>query len=111
MLILSLSPTPDGKYEFSYSAMSKVPEASGCYVITMYDGKILYIGQSTNICKRMEQHLDKGDKNNTPWGKSFWLYYKLCPTHELSNLENGWVNQYTIKEGKLPFFNKVHPPI
>ena len=108
MLVSLLIPSIDEKVEFVYAELYAVPEKSGCYILTAYDGTILYIGQSKNICKRMERHLDDNLKTKqTPWGVAFWLYYKLCDEHDLSSLENGWLNQYMDKnKKKLPFFNK-----
>lgn len=112
MFVSSLTPEIGDKAEFSYSALRDIPEESGCYVLTTYDGTILYIGQSINVCRRIEQHLDKDDKRKkTPWGVAFWAYYALCPAIELDALEGGWVYQYRMREkGNLPFFNKVMPP-
>ena len=111
MIVSLLIPTVDKQLEFSYADLYAAPEESGCYVITAFNDTILYIGQSQNIHKRMEQHLGNNVKRRkTPWGVAFWLYYKLCDERDLGSLEKGWVNKHIIKEGKLPFFNKVRPP-
>lgn len=113
MLVSSLTPKTEEWVKFSLDVLWKVPEESGCYVITNYDGVILYIGQAVNIHNRMEQHLNDGEKRGkTPWGVAFWFYYLLCPKLELNDLERGWVNEHRLKEkGQLPFFNKVNPPV
>lgn len=107
----SLVPKTEGRVGFSYDALRSVPDRSGCYALAAFGDEILYIGQSENICARMEQHLDDPKKcGQTPMGKAFWLYYKLCPVRDLDSLENGWVNEHILREGKMPFFNKVRPP-
>jgi len=112
MLALSLHPKPKEKVQFDFSQTTMLPENSGCYVLATFRGDILYVGQSANIARRMAQHLDDPTKRaTTPAGKAFWFYYELCESHRLDGLERGWVNAYTLKEGDLPFFNKVRPPV
>ena len=108
MLVDNLTPKPDAKVEFNYSELSSVPVASGCYIITTYDGTILYIGQSKNIHNRMDTHLgDKEKRSKTPMGIAYWFYYKLYPVLALDNLEGGWINEHKIREGgNRPYFNK-----
>ncbi len=111
MLVSSLKPETEGRIQFLYSTLRTAPQNSGCYTLTAYEGEVLYIGQAIDICKRMEQHLEAGDKRrSTPWGVAFWLYYRLCDARDLNNLENGWFNEYLLKEGLMPFFNKMRPP-
>ena len=111
MLVSLLKPETEGKMNFSYFALRNASQDSGCYALTTHDGTVLYIGQTVNICKRIEQHLDEGKKREqTPWGVVFWAYYRLCNARDLNNLENGWINEYVIKEGRMPFFNKARPP-
>ena len=111
MLVSLLVPEAERRVRFDYSSLRAMPDESGCYALAVFDGTILYIGQSKNIYARMEQHLDGGEKTQkTPWGVAFWLYYKCCPVSDLDNLENGWMNEHLLREGKKPFFNKVLPP-
>lgn len=70
MFVSQLTPKPDGEIGFSYATLLQAPEASGCYVLTISDGNILYIGQALNVSERMKQHLDKGDKKENPLGVS-----------------------------------------
>jgi len=107
MLVSELTPKVEGKVLFDLSHLEKCPDESGCYVITASDDTILYIGQAVNICRRMESHRnDDKKRENTPYGKAFWFYYKLCPKIELDDLERGWLNDYLSNKGNLPFFNK-----
>jgi len=101
------------KARFDYSDLNKIPDKSGCYVLTTFDGVILYIGQSGNIAKRVEQHLDSGEKREvTPLGVAFWVYYELCSKVDMDALENGWIHSYILNnKGNLPYFNKILPPV
>lgn len=111
MLVQQLIPNPEDRVSFSYPSLYLAPDQSGCYALTAFDEEVLYIGQSENIRSRMEQHLGDGSKQEqTPSGKVFWLYYGLCPIRDLDNLENGWINEHILREGRMPFFNKIHPP-
>ena len=108
MLAMSLTPPPDSRVLFCYSAVRKCPEESGCYALTTGGGAILYIGQARNIAKRMEQHLADDEKR----ARTSWLYYKFWPANDLDGLERGWMNEYKLKErGERPLINKVDAPI
>jgi len=97
---------------FDYSELNKIPDESGCYILTTYRGCILYIGQSGNIAKRVKQHLDGGEKREeTPSGVAFWVYYELCPRVDMNSLEGGWINSYILNEGNLPYFNEKQSPV
>ena len=112
MLVSSLVPPPEGRAEFSYAAWRDTPKESGCYALAAFGGEVLYVGQSVNIRRRMEQHLDGDEmRKATPFGVAFWMHYKLWPVANLDNLERGWMNQHKLQEkGKLPFFNKADAP-
>ena len=108
MLVFKLLSCPELKVKFDYSEQDSAPKQPGCYVITTFDGTILYIGQTNNICNRMEQHLDKKEKTKrTPSGMPYWFYYKLCDVSDLTSSENAWINEYKLNSnGKRPHFNK-----
>ena len=112
MLVSDLFPKIDTRIKLEYSALDEAPKQSGCYVITTFNGMILYIGQSVNIRNRMAQHLDGRDKEKeNPQGVAYFFHYKLLEKIKLNYLERGWVNSYQIKAGELPYFNKVNPPV
>ena len=111
MLVSLLIPQTEKRVEFSRSWVVATPVVSGCYVLTTFLGEILYIGQSINLARRMEEHLDDPVKTGaTPFGKAFWFYYELLESHRLDSLERGWMNAHIRTEGCLPFFNGVNPP-
>ena len=112
MLVAKLVPAANTRVSFSLDCGPLVPIASGCYVLTNVDGVALYIGQSVDLSRRMEEHLgDEVKRGITPHGKAFWFYYALCSESELSSLEGAWVNAFKLaNHGQLPYLNSVNPP-
>lgn len=41
-----------------------IPDNSGCYVLTSFDGNVLYVGLTKNLKRGMAQHLDNREKVN-----------------------------------------------
>ncbi len=112
MNINKLTPAPQGKTNFRLSCYYKIPQDSGCYVLTSYEGDILYIGQSVDIRRRFEQHLDDSKKTNTtPKGRAFWFYWLEWDAVKLNSLESGWLNTYLSIIGELPIMNSQNPPV
>lgn len=114
MKVSELNPRPVDHIRFDgWQQHIASPQERGCYVIASFDDDILYIGQSVDIGKRMESHLtDDRKRKLTPDGVAYWLYYIVCPNDDdLNALERGWVLQYRGREGKLPPFNKIMPPV
>lgn len=112
MRAFELDPPTTERQRFTLASLGSIPDGSGCYVLASFDGTILYIGQSRDIRTRLSQHLTDGSKSEiTPSGKSQWIHFRFCPASDLSDLESWWVNQYKLANGgRLPHFNKVHPP-
>lgn len=112
MNVANLHPQPQEKAPFQLSAYPQVPEDSGCYVLTSFKGHILYIGQSTNLRRRFEQHLDNLAKTQaTPQGRAVWFHWLLHKELHLNALERGWLNKHAAVEGNWPILNAVSPPI
>ncbi len=112
MNVANLHPRPQEKVPFQLSAYLQVPEDSGCYVLTLFDGHILYIGQSKNLRRRFEEHLDNLAKTQiTPQGRAVWFHWLLHKEFHLNALERGWLNEYTAVEGVLPVLNVASPPV
>jgi excinuclease UvrABC nuclease subunit len=110
MTIDKLSPKIESTFEFEFSNLKKVPIVFGCYVISNFNNEIMYIGKATNLKNRFTNHLDTPEKNiKTKIGKSYWFSYRICKNEfEISKLERGWLNEYQLKKGDLPIFNKIH---
>ena len=113
MKIEALFPRILLKVEFTFNKVKFIPSAFGCYVLTTFDGEILYIGQSNNLTRRIRQHLENINKTTvTEAGRAFFCYYKIVEKEtELNKLERGWINQYELTEGQIPILNSVRAPI
>jgi excinuclease UvrABC nuclease subunit len=112
MTIEELMPSPKDKIRFSLSSFKLAPKYSGCYAITTFDNKILYIGLAMNLNSRFIQHLDNSEKTKpTIEGKAIWFYYLKYNERNLPELERSWLNQYLAKYGRRPILNKVDSPI
>ena len=112
MKVDKLHPRPQEKVPFQLSAYLQVPEDSGCYVLTSFKERILYIGQSKNLRRRFEEHLDNLAKTQaTSQGRAVWFHWLLHKELHLNALERGWLNAYVAIEGNLPVLNAVSPPV
>ena len=115
MNVANLHPPPQEKVPFQLSALSaypQVPEDSGCYVLTSFEGRILYIGQSKNLRRRFEKHLDNPVKTQaTLQGRAVWFHWLLHDELHLNALERGWGNEHAAVEGHLPILNDISPPV
>lgn len=90
MNVASLRPQPEKKTYFRLSAYRRVPPASGCYVLTSFEGRILYIGKSKNLRRRFDQHLENSAKTQpTPQGRAVWFHWLLHKELHLNALERG----------------------
>ncbi len=112
MNINDLIPEPQGKETFKFSSEGAIPEESGCYVLTNYDGDILYIGQSVDMQTRFLQHLADPRKTGlTVNGRAFWFFWLEWESAQLNSLERGWLNNYRAVMGVLPIMNSQNPPV
>lgn len=112
MNVAKLHPPPQEKVLFQLNVYLQVPEASGCYVLTSFEGHILYIGQSKNLRRRFEEHLDNLAKTQpTPQGRAVWFHWLLYDAIRLSALERGWLNEHAAAEGDWPVLNDASPPV
>lgn len=112
MKVEQLNPRPNRRADFSLAAFKMVPKISGCYVLTTYDGVILYIGLATNLNVRFLQHLDNPEKTNpTADGKAVGFYYLEYDAGNLPKLERTWLNQVLNIRGQHPILNKMSSPI
>lgn len=108
-----LDPAPVLRIQFDgWQQRIYAPREPGCYVIASFTDEILYIGQSINIARRMQDHLvDDRKRQRAVGGVAHWLYYTICEREKnLNALERGWMLQYISHEGKYPPFNNAMPP-
>lgn len=109
MIVDTLAPTPQKRESFRRNRGKFLPNTKGCYVITTFDGTILYIGLSVDIRRRMIEHLDTPQKVlPTVLGKSTWIYW--LETRDMHKVERTWLNMHITAEGGLPILNKLNSP-
>ncbi len=112
MKVEELVPLPKERVTFKLASFKFVPKVSGCYVITTFDGDILYIGLSENLYERFQQHLNNPDKiSPTKNGKAIWFYFLNYNLLSLYQLERTWINQFVAEHGQLPILNRVNSPL
>jgi predicted GIY-YIG superfamily endonuclease len=78
--------------------------------LTNVEGRILYVGQSVDLCQRFNEHLDNAVKTApTPEGRSALFYWRVAS--DIDALERGWLNAHRVAEGKLPYLNTNDSPV
>ena len=88
MRIVDLYPKLTNRVQFRLSEALRVPESSGCYVLTNINEEVIYIGQSLNLNRRMQQHLDTSRMTKTTSaGLAVWFYYGLLPPEKIEGIE------------------------
>lgn len=109
MNVTELHPAAGRREPFRRDRQKYVPSKSGCYAITTFEGRILYIGQAKDISVRMGNHLDNPQKTSlTRDGRAMFFYW--LEADDLNSLERGWLNEHTLKEGERPVLNKSDAP-
>jgi hypothetical protein len=112
MKITELVPLPTGKVQFALKSKKLVPSVSGCYVLTTFDGFVLYVGLATSLATRFVQHCEtKGKCDPTGDGKAFWFHFLDVESKELNRVERTWQQQFFAIHGRLPILNKVDSPM
>jgi hypothetical protein len=109
MNVAALIPQPTHKDAFRRNRERFIPEKSGCYVLTTFQGEILYIGLTNNLRRRMNQHLDSPAKvAPTKLGRAVIFHWMECADPSL--VERTWMNIHIQHEGSLPILNSVYSP-
>jgi GIY-YIG catalytic domain len=112
MNISHLVPEPIRREAFRRSRQRFVPARSGCYVLTTFDGIVLYVGLTTSLRQRMGEHLDDPAKiQETKLGRAIWFYWIESAALEVQKIERTWMNIHTIHEGALPLLNRAYSPV
>ncbi len=104
-----LQPFPNRKITFTRSEFKKIPRVAGCYVLSTVEDDVLYIGQSDDVNRRFQEHLDNSEKTHpTADGKAFWFHFLEYDVKQIGSLEAAWIHQFETMVGRLPILNKVH---
>ena len=99
------------KLKFSLKEKIILPKESGVYALTNFRGDVLYVGVSVNLRRRFLEHFDSNKSSLvTPFGRSYWFYYSLCPNRKHRYFERGLLHQAQLLDGCLPWFNRVGAP-
>jgi predicted GIY-YIG superfamily endonuclease len=110
MNINALSPLPDKCEPFRRNRERFIAKASGCYVLTTYEGVVLYIGLSMDLRRRFNEHLDCPEKTSlTEKGRAVFFHWFETP--ETNKVERTWQNTHIQHEGALPVLNRVNSPV
>lgn len=109
MKISSLSPYPSKSDSFRMSRARFYPANSGCYVLTTFEGVVLYIGLTNNLRRRICEHLENPKKTElTPLGRAVLVHW--FETDDVNTVERTWQNIHLISEGALPMLNSLYSP-
>lgn len=107
-----LIPKVKERVQFSLKNRRSVPKEAGCYVLTTFNGEVLYVGLTDSLYRRFFEHRDTKEKRNpTKQGLAFWFYYLVIDKKEINRIERGWLNQHLSLHGTYPILNKVHSPV
>ncbi len=109
MNVERLVPRPTGRESFRRSRERFVPAGPGCYVLTTFEGLILYVGLTNNLRRRMNEHLDNVAKTRLTDGGRAVLFHWLEHT-SLERVERTWMNMHLLEEGRLPLLNGAYSP-
>lgn len=110
MNVNQLEPLPTEKLRFDFSQSKFLPEGAGCYVLAHFSGRILYVGLTNNLRRRIEEHLGNEEKSNkTDHGRAFFVYWRV--TEDTGRVERTWMASHMAVEGELPILNKIFSPV
>ena len=110
MNAIELVPSPSHWNTFRRSKERFVPETSGCYVLSTFSGVVLYIGQATNLRRRMNNHLDDPNKTeSTVFGRAALFHWLECS--QIATIERTWMNIHIQHDGVLPVLNRTYAPV
>jgi hypothetical protein len=109
MNVSALDPFPSMSEPFHRSKLRFLPDGSGCYVLTTFDGTVLYVGLAENVRRRVNQHLDSPEKTSVnPEGRAVLVHW--YETTERNKVERTWMNIHNLIEGRLPVLNRAYSP-
>lgn len=112
MNVSELVPQPIKRFQFTLRYRKFIPRESGCYVLTTFEGDILYVGLTDDLYRRFGEHREVDNKRQpTAFGFAFWFYYLPTSENNIYRTERSWLNEHETAEGKLPVLNKAISPV
>ena len=110
MNVTALTPLPNKREPFRRNRERFIPKTPGCYVLTTFEGDVLYVGLSVDLRRRFNDHLDSPKKTNlTEKGRAILFYW--FESDETNKVERTWLNIHIQHEGTMPILNKVYSPV
>lgn len=111
MNVAELVPVIKERYQFTFEFHKFVPQVAGCYVLTTFDGHVLYVGLTDDLHRRFGEHRDNRVKcAPTPQGTAFWFYHLTLSEADTHRVERTWLNGHMDAHGALPILNKINSP-
>ena len=112
MKVGQLVPHVSLRVQFSLRHHKFVPVEPGCYVLTTFEGDVLYVGLTDDLHRRFWEHRDTKEKcEPTAQGMAFWFYYLGCEIKHLERIERTWLNIHVEFHGERPILNKCDSPV
>ncbi|MYD35690.1 MAG: GIY-YIG nuclease family protein [Dehalococcoidia bacterium] len=110
MILRALTSEMTDRVAFRLNHLRFVPEESGCYALASIDEIVLYVGKTTNLHRRLEDHLSDPEKTGiTPSGRAVWFYYGFWPEERIEHVEMQLLRDHKMVEGVWPILNKTGP--
>ena len=95
-------------FELRFSIFA--PTTSGCYILANIHEDVLYIGQTNNLQRRLEEHIgDSRMQQTTQLGVVTWFFYRETPELLAYPTEQSLLTEYKFREGVLPLLNRAGP--
>lgn len=112
MNVKDLIPNPSDRVLFQASSIKLLEPVSGCYVLSTFEGFILYVGLTVDLKVRFDNHVgDEVKRGTTADGRAFWFYFFKCDFKDLQKIERTWQNDFKSKHGRNPILNHRDSPI
>lgn len=110
MKVTSLDPRFTARARFALWDRNEVTADSGCYALTNVVDDVLYVGKTSDLRQRFEQHraVRRMDGNRSI-GLTHWFYFFTCPESELTRIEDGLLAKHKFNTGSLPPLNRKGP--
>ena len=110
MRIANLDPELEHRVPFELRSNAKVQTRSGYYVITNIYGDVLYIGITSDLRRRMDDHLRNSRMTQrTSLGLASWFCFRYLCDEDLHEIERHLLSRHKFSDGKLPPLNRVGP--
>ena len=72
------------RVQFRPSEAIRVPEASGCYVMANITNDVIYVGETEDLNRRIQEHLDDPRMTApTSLGLVSWFYFGFWPSSDI----------------------------